>query len=328
MIGRNLVGAVFSHSGFRTGLRRATVSRRRPSCYALRLTMSSISAPTPQAKPPNVLVLASSQAEGRDKDSVFSLIKEGLTAGLDVEMYAVYLLCPEDAVRTPWKDNCCLLVVPSLLQSEALGAGLLSELESYVQGGGAVLSMHPTTNAALGFRFPERFLQSKLVGVVQITANEMAWPESYIVVQTCIVGKNLVSLPNVFSTLHQKSAVDVLARMKQVNIDAMERAKSEGQEVDNTSAVADCIQHVRFVECSGQAVLSHVDMLASTGSREAGISELVTLKRDAGKVVELLQTVLQRIGMECPKGESSSPTLSYLMCSDQVCSMGITSPYT
>ena len=288
-------------------------------------SISSGNTSPPRIKPPNVLVLAADQREKQqaEKDELFFSVKEGLIACLDEERYVVYPLSPEDAVRAPWKDNCSLLVVTSDLQPETLNACVLREIASYVQSGGTLLSMNSVTNAALGFRVPEYFHRAMLVAVTQsISVSDregaVAAPDEGIVVQTC---KRVESLPesHAFSALREKLST-VLAKMKRIKITAegTERANGEGEEVGGTTDVADCIRHVRFEGSSGQAVLSHVDLLMPAGSCDASISELVALKRDAGSVVQLLKTVLQGIGMVCSQREISSPTPSYLMCSDQV----------
>ena len=94
-----------------------------------------------------------------------------------------------------------------------------------------------------------------------------------------------------------------------------------GGENVETSVVVDCIQQLQFEGGSGQVVLSHVDLLSTPSSEDsvtASVSQLVALKKDAQNVLSLFQSVLREIGMECSKGESVTPTLSYLVCSDQV----------
>lgn len=269
--------------------------------------MASTSAATLQTKPPNVLVLSGSQWR---KNTVFYTIKERLTACLDRQRYAVYPLSPEDAIKTPWKENCRLLVVPSILEPETFTDDLLHELGAYIEGGGVLLSMHSTTNGALNFHAPNKFLQSKVVGVTQTISQQESVPVKEIIMQTGALCKNPAhSFSGIFPTLRQKS-LNVLAKMKPVNIDG-----DAAKRVDNEEYV-DCIYHVRFMEISGQAVLSHVDMLG--GSKETSISEMVELKRDAQRVSELLQMVLGEIGMMCAKEESVKPTPSYLICSEQV----------
>lgn len=275
-------------------------------CSILRRTMASTSAVTLQTKPPNVLVLSGRQW---GKNAVFSTIKDRLTACLDGQRYAVYPLSPEDAITTPWKENCLLLLIPSILEPETFTDSLLHQLGAYIEGGGALLSMHSTTNGALNFHVPNKFLKSKVVKVTQtISRQESTVPIKDIVAQTCAVCVTH-SFSGIVPTLQQKS-LKVLAKMKLVSID------SDATTRVNEEEFVDCIYHVRFMESSGQAVLSHIDMLGC--SRETSISELVELKRDAQRVSELLQTVLGEIGMACAKKESIKPTLSYLICSEQV----------
>ena len=277
----------------------------------------------PRTKPPNVLVLADDQRERQEAekpDSAF-FSRDGLTACLDEERYVVYPLSPEDAVRAPWKDNCSLLVVTSALRPEIFSAGVLNEIAGYVKDGGTLLSMNSVTNAAFGFRVPERFLRAAFVAVTQLSSagdeeGEVTTPDEYVVVQKC---KSVEPLPDAFPALQEKLP-KVLAKMK-MTADGTERENGEEQAVGDIGEAAtavDCIQHVRFEDSSGQAVLSHIDLLRSAGSSEVNISQLVALKRDAASVEQMLRTVLQEVGMDCSKRESSSPTLSYLVCSDQV----------
>ena len=301
------------HFFTKSGSRHATSALQGPG-------VSSGGTLPPQTKPPNVLVLAADQREKQQADQFFFSVKEGLTACLDEERYVVYPLSPEDAVRAPWKDNCSLLVVTSGLQPEILSAGVLHEIASYVQSGGTLLSMDSVTNAAFGFRVPEHFLRAMLVAVTLSTSvsdgeGEVTASDEYIAVQTCTRAE---SLPDTFPALGKKLST-VLAKMK-MRGEGTERVNDEGEDVGEVGGTADvdCIQHVRFEDSSGQAVLSHVDFLRPAGSCEASVSELVALKRDAKSAVQLLQTVLQGIGMVCSQRESSSPTPSYLICSDQV----------
>jgi biotin--protein ligase len=272
-----------------------------------------------------VLVLADDQRERQEAekpDSAFFSTRDGLTACLDEERYVVYPLSPEDAVRAPWKDNCSLLVVTSGLRPEIFSAGILNEIAGYVKDGGTLLSMNSVTNAAFGFRVPERFLRAAFVAVTQLSSGagdgegEVPTPDEYVVVQKC---KSVEPLPDAFPALQEKLP-KVLAKMK-MTANGTERENGEEQDVGDIGGAAtavDCIQHVRFEDSSGQAVLSHVDLLRPAGSSEASISELVALKRDAASVEQMLRTVLQEVGMDCSKRESSSPTPSYLICSDQL----------
>ena len=275
-------------------------------------------------KPPNVLVLSGESARP-DKDAVFSSVKDGLLAAcLDRERYVVYPLSLDDTARAPWKDNCSLLVVPS---GQGLGGNIgdevLSELKGFVQEGGSLLSMHPVVNAAFGFKILEQFQKARLVELRQTVSasendeeKESTQPREWVVGHTGSCGRVIPEE----TLLRQKLSV-VLAQMR-LHADPVEKIDEVAS--GESAAVVDCIQHAQFEQCSGQAVLSHVNLLSSAASLELhertanDISELVALKRDAGKIADLLQAVLQELGMECSKGESSSPTLSYLVCSEKV----------
>lgn len=285
---------------------------------------------TVPTKSPNVLVLCTSLGDKRpEKDSEFLAVRECLTACLDSARYAVYPLHLDDVAKTPWKDNCTLLVLPSARQSDALapgdlsplsvqggheGDGVLNELVTYVSSGGTLLSMHPVTNAALGFEIPECFQQASFVQIttspsdapINKTSNE--WVVAWMCASNATVSGDFPPLPVIKTS-------KVLAKMRKMTVKEDNDAGTM-----ETSDLGDCIQHFQFDESLGQVVLSHVDLLGSAGLHgpETDIPELITLKRDAGKVTNLLRMVLEEIGMECSKSESSNPTLSYLICSDQV----------
>ena len=281
-------------------------------------------------KPPNVLVLCGDPKgkESKHSDSIFSAVRESLVSSLDSERYVVYPLPLEDVSRAPWRDNCRLLVVPSGLQLTEV----LEELESYVSNGGALLSTHSPTNAAFGSRISEGFQSSTLVEITGVDPELQ--PNEWIVARTS--ASHQTSLPDVLPTLPQQKTSRVLARMRVVSLDADgpgkngEAEKEEGKGEGGMGEVetSDCIQLLEFEGSWGQVVLSHVDLLSPAGSGEftASISELVALKKDTQKVSNLLQGVLKEMGMECCKGESVTPTLSYLMCSDQV-SISVVSDY-
>ena len=266
----------------------------------------------------------------------------------------VYPLPLEDAGRVPWRDNCRLLVVPSGLQLPDGPEVLDRELESYVKNGGTLLSTHATTNAAFGFQLPENFQRSRLVEIAGATPQIQ--PNEWIVARIC--APRVENLPDVLSTLPQQKTSRALARMREVSLSVTGPCKNgttergegtegkegggdvngggdggRGGEVNwggsgergggenvETSVVVDCIQQLQFEGSSGRVVLSHVDLLSTPSSEDSttSISQLVALKKDAQKVSSLFQSVLKVIGMECSKGESVTPTLSYLVCSDQV----------
>ena len=271
-------------------------------------------------KPPNVLVLSAGRGattRGAETDAGFLSIKEGITACLNEERYVVYPLRLEDVVRAPWRDNCRLLVVPSGLHLEEGVDDLHGELEAYIQGGGTLFSIHPVINAAFGFRIPEYLQQSMFVSVAPGADNMLKIdPEEWMVAHMCTAGDSDMVGPDTFQKLPQQKSSKVLATMKQVVFKNIDETKREDDGVGE-GRETDCIQHLQFEGPSGQAILSYVDLLATSGPH-TNISELLAIKQDAEKVSALLQTVLRELGMECTKGESSSPTLSYLVCSDQV----------
>ena len=281
-------------------------------------------------KPPNVLVLCGDpKGKGsKHSDSIFSAVRESLASSLDSERYVVYPLPLEDVSRAPWRDNCRLLVVPSGLQLTEV----LEELESYVSNGGALLSTHSPTNAAFGSRISEGFQSSRLVEITGVDPELQ--PNEWIVAQTSASHQTSPeTLPDVLPTLPQQKTSRVLARMRVASLDTGglgkngEAEKEEGKG-EGEVETSDCIQHLEFEGSWGPVVLSHVDLLSPAGSGEftASISELVALKKDTQKVSNLLRGVLKEMGMERCKGESVTPTLSYLMCSDQV-SISVVSDY-
>ena len=291
---------------------------------------------TVQTKPPNVLVLSASDA-GPEKGSEFSAARECLTACLDSERYVVYPLHLDDVVRTPWKDNCRLLVLPSMRQPDALALrigfevsskggvpdGVLKELVTYISGGGTLLSLHSATNAVLGFAMPEDLQQPSFVEITTQTASpndklENGTANEWVVAQTCASSEEIATESADLPPLPVKKSSKVLARMRKMEIREEKEGDAQTKEVvGETSDLMDCIQHWQFEEGLGQVILSHVDLLGSAG-KGTNVPELITLKRDAAKVTNVLKMVLEEVGVECSRGEISSPTLSYLVCSDKV----------
>ena len=286
----------------------------------LNLARMSRNASTMRTKPPNVLVLSSGGRSSPEKNDVFCSIKDGLASCLDEERYVIYPLSLKDVVQAPWKDNCSLLVVPSgdTLSGECIDSEILTQLKIYGQKGGKLLSLHPITNASFGFKIPEQFPQGTLVEVTNIMP---AWKDNATdggndqqiesaVALTASCGKDTTSLETCHTNLPPKISIS-LAQMKKMKFD------DAGVE---TSTAVDCIQQLSFEESSGQAILSHVNLLSSANLNEntANISDLIALKRDTVKVTSVLRIVLHELGMECSRRESSSPTFSYLVCTDRV----------
>lgn len=113
-------------------------------------------------KPPNLLVLWPSgrftEEEGSREDYAFQQVREELASCLDAECYAVYPLTRERASRTPWKENCSLLILPPALPSkpsEPPAAEIYREVLAYLRHhSGRVLSMDCGFNSQLGFPVP------------------------------------------------------------------------------------------------------------------------------------------------------------------------------
>ena len=311
-------------------------------------------------EPPNVLVLCGSSQRGRP-DPLFSSVRDVLVSSLDPSRYVVYPLPLPEVSRVPWRDNCRLLVVPCGL--ELAGEVLSEVGAFVGNGGTLLSTHPPTNASfgfRIGENFGKCRLV-EIAGADPIIVQ--APPKEWVVARTSLLScENTAStLPDILSTLAQQKTTKVLARMRKVLIDNEgRRCEREGEgereagregeskyetegegegeggregdmcgvergrkEQKDTPNVIDCIQHLQFEEHSGQAILSHVDLLSSAanGSEEptTSLPELVALKRDAEKLSGVLQAVLREVGMECSKGESSEPTTSYLVTSDKVC---------
>ena len=183
------------------------------------------------AKPPNVLVLCcgGQNQRGGGPDPLYSAVRDGLLrASLDHERYAVYpLSLGEAASRAPWRDNCRLLVVPRGLGEVG---EVLTELASFVAGGGTLLSTHAPTNAAFGFAAPDRFRRTRCV-VIKGVSPLIEQPEEWIVARTSPLACETPTpppVPLVLPSLDQTTKLSVLARMRELESSGDQTAARRG----------------------------------------------------------------------------------------------------
>lgn len=283
------------------------------------LRAMSLAASPAVIKPPNVLVL---QPQSAERDSgTFLLLKDGLSACLNPEKYIIYPLGLQDVLRTPWKENCSLLVVPSRLKLAP--PQVYHEIASFVHGGGVLLSLEANVNVLLGFRLDQHLKPNDLIKVMHVCETEegdsanrfhllsISTIEDVDDVQFAqeipfdpgVFRENLayLTLPSDASPMHH-------------SLELME------QSPDSTEAEfprrIPCVQCVRFSK-SGQALLSYVDLLSA--SHEGNdLSLLLHLKKDIEPRQVFLRSALRRVGLECTSEAIPELSHTYLVCSPEV----------
>ena len=305
-----------------------------------------MSSSAPSTKPPNVLVLGRpDKTVELQKDALFVAVREALTSSLDTERYVVYPLGTDDALSTPWRENCTLLVVPSAHPSasdkaDVCSPAVLDELGAFLQSGGALLSVHPGVNAALGYSFPKSFAHRGIASVTASGATDAMEDADissiFCLARTVVTSKNIVEEASVriflptgevrviamMSSYERKLSdqEEEVLREEERNETEEEREETEKDRIEDVEGErVSCIQQVKYIDGGGTAVLSHIDLLSPQATNEGNVEELVLLKRDAEKVAKLLQSCLKCVGLVCSKNEGrATPTLSYLICSDMV----------
>ena len=298
-------------------------------------------------KPPNVLILRRlDKAVELRKDALFVAAREALTGSLDTERYVVYPLGTDDALSTPWKENCTLLIIPSSAhasvgdKADVFSSAVLDELRAFLQSGGALLSVHPGVNAALGYAFPGSFARRGVVSITALGATDIIEDAEvssvFCFAKTVVTSKDTVEkasarivLPTrevkvlaVMSSYEPKSSNQEEGVLREEERDEpeeeTEKDRIEGVEGEREEEGVPCIQQMKYID-GGTAVLSHIDLLSHPSTNEVNVEELVLLKKDAEKVAKLLQSCLKCAGVACSKKEGrATHTFSYLICSDMV----------
>ena len=100
-----------------------------------------------QAKPPSVLILCDSAAtiansQNKDGMTYFQLIRQDLTTCIGHDRYVTYPLLLEDVERSPWQENCQLLIAPACLDLAGSPPNVVQNLVRYVEEGGRCLAMN------------------------------------------------------------------------------------------------------------------------------------------------------------------------------------------
>lgn len=298
-------------------------------------------------KPPNVLVLQSSYSKTKEKEGPFSFLKESLASCLNQERYVLYNLSVEDVLLTPWKENCTLLVVPSSAMaatsteagksSESNWPKVLREIASYVQSGGALLSMQSGLNELLGFNPPYAFIQNRLSLVA--TQLNSTTSRGNIQFHTLTIS-HVNSGSDLFENeTHPPLSVEDVAFIVSDSSETSPPSNSQLQSVSFSNSCADpienatihvdvgnnsdcisqqfpCVQKLKF-EGGGQAILSYVELLP--GIHESlDVGALMQVKKDTEDRAKFLQGILSAIGLECSVEQVPSLSHTYLLCSEEV----------
>ena len=271
---------------------------------------------TPSIKPPNVLVLTQSKgAAGQEGDSEFVSIKEELSSCLNRDRYVIYPLGVDEVLKTPWKDNCTLCVVPSRLQVTT--PEIYHEILSYVHTGGILLSAKGVLSSALGFTSQGSADGDCLHVVVSETGGEDA-----------TIKFNALSVPFTNSELIQEVQMvgsDAIVSRKElafaVTSEEPEHSSNGGQPAEDNGPKGflldfPCVQQV-VLKGGGQALLSYVDLF-STIHEGLDAATLVQLKGDAESRGRFLRTILSQAGLECSSEEAPELSHTFLVCSEKV----------
>ncbi len=285
---------------------------RESAVTALR-AMSLAAFPT-VIKPPNVLVLQPQHGA----DSGYLRLKDSLSACLTPERYVIYPLGLDDALRTPWKENCSLLVVPSRLQLTP--PQIYHEIASFVHGGGVLLSLEAAVNAILGFKINEHLEPNQLFDVTPV-GGVSGRGNFHVLSVSTIAGVNDVQFAQ---ELPQDPGVsrETLANLICSDLSPPTSPMHQSSTLDVQSPGAEdpvripCVQRVRFSK-GGHALLSYVDLLSSV--HEGGeLSVLLQLKKGVESRQAFLRGVLEGVGLECASEAIPELSHTYLLCSSEV----------
>ena len=310
------------------------------------LSSASGSSPLPSGvKPPNVFIYQP------DKDSTskeYSQVRDSLVSCLTPEHYVIYPLGVDDVVHySPWKENCRLLVVPSLTTEHAhkshdqgLSARVVEEFVTYVQAGGRLLSMHAQLNGFLGLLSigeARADIADKLVycqdGVCEVEVlestggAEQKYRFSSLVpdfseVRNGCEGVYLSGAPLSQSIESRRDLgflvplewnVDVELNFNQSNNNQSDQPPLS---VEQKSHTIPCVCEAVFKN-KGRVILSSVDLLP-TIPNHLKLAQLVRLKRGVALRRQYLMHLLEGFGLECSEENLPDLTSTFLLCSHEV----------
>ena len=241
------------------------------------------------AKPPNILILCDSVATSRGQTNgsttdgaYFQQTKSDLATCIGHDRYVIYPLQLEDVERSPWQENCQLLIAPACLDLADSPPNLVQSLVRYVEEGGRCLAMN------------EKFVHG-LFGCTKSATSTSATRELCHVTPCVPWNDKLESFvaPLLFS--------DPTSTEKQIKLDCKPLAHFQG----TTSA---CVQLVTDTHRQVQCIASSVNLLAPS-FESLTVSMVTELKQSAQARHSFLGAVLQQLGVEYVP--SSIPSLSY-----------------
>ena len=289
---------------------------------------------TTTTKPPNVLIYQPS------KDNTcreFVRTREALETCLTPERYAIYALSYDEVVlRAPWKANCRLVVVPphpgaggsSLDTASELSPKVLSEIVSYLNGGGSLLSMNKCVNCHLGLRTG----QSERTSDVSVVIDEKTAfsPDSGVGGVTESVRFHAVNLHPCDSHMTAEPSDD--SEVAMLAISSRETVATFEQEVDTNTNQSNNIpgstslqDHTHFpavelvtVKGGGCAIVCGVDLLPLPEG-ETDVPLLVKLKKDVVVRSKVTSRLLGMLSLDCSEERLPGLTHTYLVCGEEVC---------
>ena len=238
------------------------------------------------AKPPNILILCDSvddsrgQTNGRSRKTeapYYQQTKSDLTTCIGHDRYVIYPLLLEDVERSPWQENCQLLIAPACLDLAGSPPNIVQSLVRYVEEGGRCLAMNEK-------------LVHELMGCSKSSTTETF--KLFQVIPSIPWNDKLESFvaPLLFS--------DIMTERK---LECKPLAHLQG-------TTSTCVQLVTDPHRQVQCIASSVNLLAPSfeGLTVSMVSEL---KQSAQARHSFLGAVLQQLGVEYVP--SSIPSLSH-----------------
>ena len=293
-------------------------------------------APTHAAttKPPNVLIYQPSKDHTCRE---FVRTRETLETCLTPERYAIYALSYDEVVlRAPWKANCRLVVVPphpgaggsSLDTVSELSPKVLAEIDSYLSGGGSLLSMNECVNRHLGLRID----QSEQTSDVSVFIDEKSTLslDSGVGGVTESVRFHAINLRPCDSHMTAERSGD--SEVAMLTISSRETVATFEQEVDTNTNQSNNVpdstflqDHTHFpavelvtVKGGGCAMVCGVDLLPLPEG-ETDVSLLVKLKKDVVVRSKVMSRLLDMLSLDCSEERLPGLTHTYLVCGEEVC---------
>ncbi len=298
----------------------ATVTMNR--LHPFQSSPASTVGPPTTPKPPNVLVF---QWSKNSTNVEFIRTREALEKCLSIERYAIYPLGYDDIIgRTPWKDNCQLVVVPPIPGGEGretdskLAPKVICELITYLKDGGFLLSM----NASLNEHFRQKPIPQKSADVSFILDDgAMLSPDSGVGGVAEVVTFHTIALQSHDNHMIDEKLADNLSQCisSRVSVASFEPSFEQNTNQCNnvTTVSSPSAADYVCVKSGGCAVVSGVDLLPLPEG-ETNVPLLVKLKKDVMMRFTVLGRLLGMLGLECSEGGMPDLTHTYLVCKEKV----------